>query len=315
MHVVGTILRNDELERNVKKQFPDVEFTYVRKVNELASLESVDVLLTYGDDVTPDVISRMPNLKWIMVMSAGIEKLPIRVLKARKIIVTNARGIHKIPMAEFVFAFILQHAKQLHVFLAQQRENVWNRKVQQQEIYGRTLLVVGAGAIGSQISTYGKAFGMYTIGINRSGNSNPDFDETYSIDQLNDILPNADYIVSVLPNTVHTNKVFTKEQFLHMKRTAVFINVGRGNAVNEIELMNALNEGQLAHAFLDVFETEPLPVDHPFWPSEKVTITPHLSAITDMYLPRAYEIFVKNLRNYIEQGENWVNLVDLNRGY
>lgn len=315
MHVVGTVLRNDDLENNLKKQFPDVEFTYVRRLNELASAETVDVLLTYGDDITPEIINKMENLKWIMVMSAGIEKLPISFIAEKNIIVTNARGIHKIPMAEFVFGYILQHAKQLHVFQAQQKEHVWNRKVQQQEIYSKTLLVVGAGAIGSQISKYGKAFGMYTIGINRRGNSNPDFDETYSINQLNDILPEADYIVSVLPNTVHTNKVFTKEQFMKMKRTAVFINVGRGNTVNEIDLMNALHEGQLAHAFLDVFETEPLPEDHPFWLSDKVTITPHLSAITDMYLPRAYEIFIKNLRNYIDKGDEWVNLVDLNRGY
>lgn len=100
-----------------------------------------------------------------------------------------------------------------------------------------------------------------------------------------------------------------------MKKEAVFINIGRGNAVDEHALMEALEEGQLAHAFLDVFEKEPLPADHPFWKSDKVTITPHLSAISDMYLPRAYEIFVKNLWNYVNKENNWINLVDLNRGY
>jgi phosphoglycerate dehydrogenase-like enzyme len=316
MQVVATVGRNEALEKRIQSEFPTVQFTFLKKMKEIGENRyTAEILVTYGEDLDEKLINEMKNLRWIMVMSAGIEKLPLDAIKKNHIIVTNARGIHKIPMAEFVFGYILQYAKQLPLFKKQQSEKVWNRKVHLQEIYGKTMLVVGAGAIGSQISRYGKTFGMHTIGINRSGKENPDFDATYSLEQLNHILPEADYVISVLPNTVSTNKIFSRQQFFKMKKEAVFINIGRGNAVDEQALMEALEEGQLAHAFLDVFEKEPLPADHPFWKSDKVTITPHLSAISDMYLPRAYEIFVKNLWNYVNKENNWINLVDLNRGY
>ena len=316
MQVVATVRRNEELEKRIQSQFPDVQFTFLNKMNEIGEKRyTAEILVTYGEDLNEKLINEMKNLRWIMVMSAGIEKLPFEAIKKNHIIVTNARGIHKIPMAEFVFGYILQYAKQLPLFYKQQSEKIWNRNVHLQEIFGKTMLIVGAGAIGSQISRYGKTFGMHTIGINRSGKENANFDVIYKIEQLDDILPEADYVISVLPNTASTNKIFSRQQFFKMKKEAVFINVGRGNAVDEHALMEALEEGQFAHAFLDVFEKEPLPADHTFWKSDKVTITPHLSAISDMYLPRAYEIFVKNLWNYINKENNWINLVDLKRGY
>lgn len=316
MHVVLTIKRSTELEEQIQKQFPNVQFTYLNEIKEIGEMiHAIEVFVTYGEDLNSELIDKMKNLRWIMVMSAGIDKLPVDAIKEKKIIVTNARGIHKIPMAEFVFGYILQHAKQFSLFKQQQEEHVWNRNVKLKEINGSTLLIVGAGAIGSQISQYGKAFGMRTIGINRTGKLNDQFDEIYPIEQLNEILKEADYVVSVLPNTTLTKRIFSREQFLKMKKGSVFVNVGRGNAVDEEALLNALNEGLISHAFLDVFDVEPLREDHPFWDSDKVTITPHLSAISDQYLPRAYDIFMKNLHNYMKQGNEWVNLVDLNRGY
>lgn len=316
MVVLLRIQRNKELEKQLQAQFPNVNFIYIKDKDEIIKyIPGAEVFVTYGEDLTEDVVFEAQKLKWIMVMSAGVEKLPFQLLKERNILVTNVRGIHQIPMAEFVFGYILQYAKKLDVFLKQQSEKVWNKKVPIQEIYGKTLLVVGAGAIGSQISQYGCVFGMKTIGINRSGNKNEAFDETYSKERLNDVLPIADYIVSVLPNTTDTQYIFTKEQFKLMKKEAVFINVGRGNAVKENDLLEALKKDELAHAFLDVFEKEPLPEDHPLWTSEKVTITPHLSALTNMYLPRAYEIFTKNLRIYVNNKKNFINVIDLDRGY
>lgn len=316
MLILARVQRNEELEKQLQEQFPNVDFLYIKNQEDIVKhISEAEVFVTYGEDLTEEVLHKAEKLQWVMVMSAGIEKLPSQILKERNILVTNVRGIHKIPMAEFVFGYILQYAKQLDVFLKQQSEKVWNKKVPIQEVYGKTLLVVGAGAIGSQISTYGRTFGMHTIGINRSGNKNDAFHETYSRDYLNEVLPKADYVVSVLPNTNETQYVFTKEQFNRMKQDAVFINVGRGNAVNEEDLLEALNNDELAHAFLDVFEKEPLPEDHPFWTCEKVTLTPHLSALTNMYLPRAYEIFAQNLEVYIDKKNDFINVIDLDRGY
>ena len=316
MEVIVRITKDEEQEAKIQEQFPNVNFTFTRNYDELMeNIKTAEVLVSYGGNVPEDVIQKAENLKWLMVMAAGVDKLPVQALKEKNIIVTNARGIHKIPMAEFVFGYILQYAKQLDVFLNQQTEKVWNKRVYTQEIYGKTLVVVGTGAIGGQISQYGKVFGMKTIGVNRSGKANDLFHETYAIDYLENVLQEADYVVSVLPSTKETKYIFAEQQFKAMKNNAVFINVGRGDAVNEKDLMDALNNGELGHAFLDVFEKEPLAEDHPFWRSDKVTITPHVVALTDMYLPRAYEIFSHNLRIYINGENEFINLVDLNRGY
>ena len=219
MHVVAITKRDEKWDKTLREQFPDVTFTYLRNIKDIGEhIHAVDVLVTYGEDVTEQFVYEAENLKWIMVMSAGIEKLPFQALMERNILVTNARGIHKIPMAEFVFGFILMHAKQLATFMKQKKEKVWNRRVKLQEVYGKTLIVVGAGAIGSEISKYAKTFGMKTIGINRSGKKNELFDETYSVEKINELLPRGDYIVSVLPSMKSTNYLFTMEQFDNMKR-------------------------------------------------------------------------------------------------
>jgi len=316
MKIVSAFNRDERLQQQLQKDFPNVQFTFYKNMKELGdSIIDADVLLTFGEDVTEDIIDSAKKLNWIMVFSAGLEKLPHEKLMERNILVTNARGIHKIPMAEFAFAYMLQYAKQLETFNKQQDECIWNRQLPLRELYGSTLVVVGAGAIGSQIAKYGRTFGMKTIGINSSGKPVEEFDEIYPMSELKSALTMGDYIISVLPSTKATNGVFQKEQFEAMKNSAVFINMGRGNAVNETDLMEALENDELAHAFLDVYQVEPLPTDHPFWKSNKVTMTPHLSAISDQYVPRAMEIFRHNLTVYLNGGNDYINKIDLRRGY
>ncbi|WAA12940.1 D-2-hydroxyacid dehydrogenase [Fervidibacillus halotolerans] len=316
MDIVASFNRREALQRKIIDQFPNLNFFFYKNMKELGShIERAEVLVTYGEDVTDEIILKAKNLKWIMVISAGLEKMPFKIVKEKGILVTNARGIHKIPMAEMAIGYLLQYTKRFRDFDRQQRETVWNRRLPLTELFGRKLLIVGAGAIGSQIAKYAKVFGMKTIGINRSGKPVPSFDEIYVMEQLNEVLSKADFVLSVLPSTEFTRGIFGKEQFQLMKKEAVFINMGRGDAVNETELIEALKEDELAHAFLDVFQTEPLPKNHPFWKMDKITITPHVSAITPEYLPRAFEIFSENLARYLEGKRPLINEIDLSRGY
>ena len=130
-----------------------------------------------------------------------------------------------------------------------------------------------------------------------------------------DALPKADFIVSILPSTPKTRNVLTEDHFVAMKNSAVFINIGRGDLVNEDVLLQALNHNEIAHAFLDVFEKEPLVKDHPFWKMNNVTVTPHLSSVTKNYLPRSFEIFKYNLKTYLNHTGEYMNVIDLKKGY
>ncbi|WAA08780.1 D-2-hydroxyacid dehydrogenase [Fervidibacillus albus] len=316
MDIVASFNRRQELQRDICDEFPNINFFFYKNMAELGShIERAEVLITYGEDVTAQTILRAKNLKWIMVMSAGLEKMPFHILEQKGILVTNARGIHKIPMAEMAIGYLLQYTKRLSEFNQQQREGIWNRKLQMTELFGKTLLIVGAGAIGSQIAKYASIFGMKTIGVNRTGQIVEHFDEIFRMEELHNVLPKADFVLSVLPSTEKTKGIFGMDQFRLMKKEAVLINMGRGDAVNETELIDALERNEIAHAFLDVFQTEPLPNDHPFWKMEKVTITPHVSAITPQYLPRAFEIFRENLTLYLQGKRPLKNEIDLNRGY
>jgi len=316
MKIVSTIVPNAQIQKEMKQKFPQVHAEFYQGIeNAQNDLSDAEIFITYGEDLTEQRIERAKNLKWIMVMSAGLEKMPFQALLERNIKVTNARGIHKIPMAEFTIGLILNHAKRLGTILKQQLKNEWNKKLHMQEVYGKNLLVVGAGAIGKQIAIYANMFGMNVTGVNTSGERIEPFQQMYRLTDLNDALSNADYVVSVLPSTEKTIGIYNKETFAAMKPTSVFINIGRGNAVIEEDLIVALNESKLEHAYLDVFQQEPLPTDHPFWNMENVTITPHVSSHSKMYLVRAFEIFYHNLQTYMNNGDNYINEVDLTRGY
>ncbi|WP_084822356.1 D-2-hydroxyacid dehydrogenase [Bacillus sp. SA1-12] len=251
-----------------------------------------------------------------MVASAGIEKMPFEQLEKQKVHVTNSKGVHAIPMAEYCIAMMLQISRQASTLLENQKEHKWDRRVRMEELYGNTVYILGAGAIGTAIAKLSDAFGMQVLGMNRDGREVDSFHKTYSFKDMLLPMEKADFIISVLPSTEQTKGLLTYEAFKRMKEDAVFINIGRGDAVIEKDLIQALNEKEIKHVVLDVFEKEPLNEDHPFWDMENVTVTPHLSGITKNYLPRAMQIFEKNLRDYLDgQISSMENIISLQKRY
>jgi phosphoglycerate dehydrogenase-like enzyme len=316
MKVVVTFQPKEEFAEDLVQRFPEVEFSFFKNIGEAQHiLPQAEIIVTMGEDLNDRHIELSQRLKWIMVTSAGLEKMPFKSIRKKGILVTNARGIHKIPMAEFTFGLMLQYAKQLQSVLKQEEEGVWSRRLPTSELNDASLLVLGAGAIGSEIARLGKAFNMKTAGVNSTGERVNHFDHMYTLRDFEEFLLYADYIVAVLPSTENTKYILQKEHFEMMKDSAVFINIGRGDLVEESILLDAASEKKGGHIFLDVFEEEPLPAEHPFWQEEGITVTPHMSSITKMYMPRALDIFKKNLEAYSNKSEDFINIIDVERGY
>lgn len=278
-------------------------------------LPEAEVLLTYGEDLTPDLIRKAKKLKWIMVLSAGLDLMPMREIKEQNIIVTNSRGIHAIPMAEYAFAMFLQVYRQSNLLIQNQKKHIWDKEIPILEISEKTILILGAGAIGQEVARIAKAFRMRTIGVSQSGGDRNYFDEVHVASDTQKVLPEADFIVSVLPSTKQTSNCFRFEHFKMMKDSAIFLNMGRGDVVKSEVILRALNDGQIAHAILDVYEQEPLPTNSPLWDQDKITMTPHVSGRSPQYIPRAMDIFERNLNVYEDNGNNFINQVDVDRGY
>lgn len=314
MNIYSSILPAERLQEEVKKEFPQVSFEFHKGIKEDLFLDA-EIFLTYGEDLTEELIGKADKLKWIMVMSAGLDKMPFEACKKRGILVTNVRGIHKIPMAEFTVGMMLQHVKQMKSLWSNEQSKTWERKLPMGELYGKTLLILGIGAIGGEVARLAKAFNMQTIGVNRSGRQADWTDENYTMENFREALPKADFIVSVLPSTQETKHFLDLNDFVLMKDTAVFINIGRGDLVQDEVLLAALQENKIAHAYLDVFYEEPLKESHPFWTMDNVTVTPHISSLTKNYLPRSFEIFKQNLHTYLNKATEFINLIDMDRGY
>jgi phosphoglycerate dehydrogenase-like enzyme len=317
MLILSSLLVSEEIQCELRTLYPSVTFSFHENMEKAKKeLHKAEILLTFGEDVTADLINRATKLKWIMVASAGLDKMPLTSIKNRDILVTNARGVHKIPMAEYTMAVLLQYAKNTNLLVSYQDVETWYKTpFPINELYGKTIVILGVGAIGERIAKLCNAFEMKVLGVNRGGKENTYIEKVYTIDTMDEAFKEADYIVSVLPSTAETRYIINESHIEVMKSGSVFINIGRGDVVEEELLVKALNEGKIAHAFLDVFETEPLPRNHIFWKMSNVTATPHISSYTRHYLPRCIEIFKHNLGQYMNGTKDFINLIDLDRGY
>jgi phosphoglycerate dehydrogenase-like enzyme len=316
MLVVSSARIRVDLQNQLIKNHPDIDFSFHKNIKEAeGEIPLAEVLITYGEDLSPEIIEEAKNLRWIMVISAGLDRMPFKAIKEKGIIVTNARGIHKIPMAEYTMAAILQWSKKTKEWAANQRDRIWSKyAIKMDELAFQTMTVIGTGAIGGEIARLAKAFRMKTLGVNRSGGASEYFDEIFTVEDLVTPLSQSNIVVSVLPFTKETDHLIGKRHFDAMPEHSLFINIGRGKTVDQEALLEALKTREIS-ATLDVFEQEPPPEEHPFWSMENVTITPHFSSVTSQYQPRSIEIFEKNLLLYKEQQEDLINLINLDRGY
>lgn len=314
MRVYFTFEPREDLCQPLIAEFPQVDFVFHAKLQE-EELAQADVLVTYGEDLTDAHIDIAKELQWIFVASAGIEKMPAEAIAKREIVVSNVRGIHKKPMAESVLAHILALKRGLPFIYAQQQKGQWNKKARLTELNGSTVLIMGPGAIGSEIGRILQAFDVHTIGCNRSGEAAPFMDETYFLGDIAQHLPKADIVISMLPSTKYTTHLLGYEHFELMKESAIFMNFGRGDLVATDVLVQVLQEQLIAHAVLDVYEEEPLLADSPLWKLDNITLSPHFSSHSSRYVERSLEIFKPSLQKWLNGDQQLENKMNLLRGY
>ena len=253
-------------------------------------------------------------LKWIHLCWAGVDGALFPELTASDVALTNARGIYDRSMAEYVLGLILIQAKDMQHTLNMQTKHVWDARVTE-KIADRHVVIFGVGSIARELARMLKAVGMHVNGVGRRPREgDPDFGQIYSKAEGLKIIGQADWVIGILPATESTISYFESEFFEAMNTSARFINMGRGVSVDEVALLNALNNGDIAGAALDVFSTEPLPPEHPIWETKNILVSPHMSGDYFGYEGDLVKLFAKNLERYT-MGQSLSNLVDKNLGY
>ena len=265
------------------------------------------------------LLSRMPNLRWVQLWSAGADLLQrFPELKDRPFQLTSTSGIHGQQLTEHTFALILAWNRALPAAFAAQKRHEWLPMTDQPiaVLAGKTMLILGYGAIGKHIARTARVFGMDVIAFRRTPRQDPGSEgvRLEFPDRLRDILPEADYVVNILPATPETQHYFGEAEFSRMKPAALYINVGRGATTDDAALIGALRSKRIAAALLDVTEREPLPADSPLWGMDNVIITSHYAGRHPEYSRLALNVALENLKRYV-RGEPLKNLVDKNRGY
>jgi phosphoglycerate dehydrogenase-like enzyme len=266
-----------------------------------------------------ELLPRATHLRWYQQWGAGADWLLAHPEAAElDFVLTNASGVHAVPMSEHIFAYLLAFARKLPQAIRDQERRRWTHADMGGgegffELADKTMLLLGVGAIGKRVAKLAQSFGMRVLGIKRHPENIPGI-EVFASSALPSLLPAADAVVLTVPLTKETKGMIGKGELEAMKQSAYLINVGRGGTVVEADLIRALQEGRIAGAGLDVFETEPLPEDSPLWGLENVIITAHNSGLTPRYQERALEIFLENLRRY-RRGGKLLNVVNKELGY
>lgn len=300
--------------KKIRELAPD--YTVISSLEEAEDRSAIKAVYGWNTKDGQTLIDDSSNdVQWIQLASAGADYMDFDQLKNQKITLTNASGIHKFGIAESVFGMLLSHTRGIGHSIKMQAQSRWEPISSGQEMHGKTMLIVGAGEIGQQTAKLAQAFGMKTVGVNRSGRSVDYMDEQVTQANLKEELPEADVVVNILPLTDETKNLFDLSLFRKMKKSAVFINVGRGQTVVTDDLMTALDEGRLTFAALDVVHQEPLPSDHPLYKREDVLLTPHISGNLDAYDESLFAIFEENLKAFAAGEDLPKNVVDYSAGY
>lgn len=332
--VLVTMPFHEELIKKLRAVAPELEVDQYpvdadHPLGEYDRRHEVAVLYAGFSDA-PDPAD-IPAVEWIQLHSAGVDHWLGAPILEQDVVITTASGIHQTPIAEFVFAQILALRYRIPRMLRYQAEHRWPDSRWEAfavpELRGDTLGIVGYGSIGQEVARLGAAFGMEVVATRRDPETGseeaqwrvaPDWDdsgvEVLPAAALHDLLARSDFVVLALPLTDETRHMLDAKALRAMQPTAYLLNIARGGVVDEDALADALREGVIAGAGLDVFETEPLPADSPLWNLENVIVSPHVSGFTPRYDVRATDLFAENLRRYVG-GEPLFNRFDPQRGY
>jgi phosphoglycerate dehydrogenase-like enzyme len=318
----------------VQQHFIDVDAlgpeAYAQRFVEVLSPDT-EILYTHA---APFDLGLTPRLRWVQVDSAGVNLLHTTPLWQSDISITSANGIHAVQIAEYVLSMLLSHFHHLPQAYRLQSQALWAKGKQidtfvPSEIRGKTLGILGYGAIGREVGRLAAACGMRVIATKRRGSSatfdgwtptgtgDPDGsipEQYYDLDELHDLLVQSDVLVLALPLTKQTQSIIGKAELAMVRAHTFIVNIARGPLIDHHALITALQERRIGGVALDVTDPEPLPADSPLWAMENVLITPHIAGLSTHYNDRITDLFSENLRRYLN-GEPLLNTVQRALGY
>ena len=294
----------------------DFEVVVCEDRDELQScLPRTEILITLFTKPDAEQLHLAPELKWIQALTAGVDFFPLREIEEKGITLTCGRGIHKIYIAEYAIAAMINLARNFHLMFRNQLAGKWDRSAAQDEIHGCTAGILGLGSIGQEIARKASALGMRVMGAKNTPGPLAGVDQVYGPGQMAEVFRQSDYIINLLPGTPATKRLVDKTFFSLMRPSACFINLGRGSTVNQEDLIDALRAKMIRAAVCDVYEEEPLSAGSPLWQMENVILTPHIAGVSPRYLRRAMDIIRHNLGVYRSGTGRMINVVDPVRGY
>ena len=313
--ILVTIPVTEEHKKRLEKIAGDnaIQFIPARHATEEQVAESSVII----GNVPAKMICASDRLELLQLESAGTDAYIVPGVLSKTTVLCNSTGAYNRAVSEHAAALTLMLMKKLYLYRDAQNDRKWDDFGTVTSPVGATVVVVGLGDIGKRYAKTLKDMGAYIIGVKRRLGDIPDcVDELVQSDDIDTVLPRADVVFSILPNTKETVHFYTEERFALMKNSAFFINCGRGNAVESEVLLNALSSGKIAAAAIDVTDPEPLPADHPLWQQKNIIITPHVAG--GFHLPYTFEQIVEiaceNLDHWMK-GEEYCNVIDFNTGY
>lgn len=301
----------------LKRDHPGVTFEVDHKPENAAGFPDADAII--GWRLTSEQLARSPRLQWLQTTSAGVERVLTPEMLDRGVTITNASGVHAVSISEHLMAMVLGLARAIPHLLRNQVTHTWRDEHVRDtifELHGQTLLIIGMGDIGVALADRAAGFGMRVLGV-RQRLDLPEptsFVQISGVAELEPVLPEADHVAICLPLTDRTRGLMSATKINSMKRGAFIYNIGRGQIIDQDALIQALRNGQLGGAGLDVTDPEPLPEDSPLWDMPNVMITAHTSGSSPKYWERASIIIAENIRRW-QAGEPLLNEVDPVRGY
>lgn len=279
-------------------------------------ISDCNILLTLGLTDSLSILKDAPNLKWVQSLSVGLDALLHEDVRKSDIIITNTKGCTSVPIAEHTIAMMAGLARGISFMIRNQLNNRW-APTPITDLSGSTVGIIGYGEIGKQIAKRAKALDMFVIGCKRrpsQQSADDPADNIVGLEQIDEVIADADFLILALPSTPDTYQLINKEKLAKMKENSFLINIGRGNTIDEEELVHLLKEKKIAGAALDVFEVEPLPQEHPLWEVENVIISPHNAFFSPNTLDRYMEVFIENIQRF-KDGKELINVVDKQLGY
>lgn len=327
--VLVTVPVTPEHVRKLEQVTPDWEFRF-RGTDHLVGVNPEELVnrepLTSEDVAWADVIlgnvpestlTGSPKLLWLQTNSAGVEGYLRPGVLAENTLLTNATGAYGLAISEHMLGMLLELFKKLELYRDAQKDGKWQSLGAVKAVYGSTVLVLGMGDIGGEFGKRCKALGAKVIGVRRSNRQKPEYaDEVHLLEDLDQLLPQADVVAVTLPGTEATRGLINRERLAKMKEGSVLLNVGRGYIVDTDALCEALESGHLSGAGVDVTDPEPLPAEHKLWRIPTAVVTPHISGYYHLRETheRIVKIFVENLEHF-RKGEPLRNQVDFSTGY